>query len=367
MKSRFILLALCLIFTLASFAPVCAAADGVIPPVPENGTPKDYLKYIYTVNDLLNQKVRDIEFQAYKDGIDKKSEAFTKSLKSSAKEYLIPLEKATDKALLLKDVPDEDFDKLVESKIDNIEMMVWLNDDEDAGDAQMEAFVEQLRKMNKSKAADGVEFLLLRARIEKLKSELQTKVQAGLNEGKTISILNKELAGDLSPIEQAIDRALLLKGISDEDYKELIQDKSVFIMSSAVINGDNEDAIIAKMEEFAEHLRRKIGKLKFAELIEAKIFQIKVNSYISKGNIEAFAKAAAEIDDEIEKAGKSITPAQADKAFWIGVMSVDQPGYKAPEGRIKKYIKALSEADDPEVKRYANSLESVIEQMKDDK
>lgn len=366
MNSRFFLLALCLTFALASFASVRAATDGVIPPVPENGTPKDYLKYIYTVNDLLNQKVRDIEFQAYKDGIDKKSEAFTKLLKNSAKEYLIPIEKATDKALLLKDVPDEDFDKLVESKVENIEMTVWLNDDEDAGDAQMEAFVKQLRKMNKSKAADGVEFLLLRAHIEKLKSELQTKFQAGLNEGKTYSILIKELAGDFSPIEQAIDRALLLKGISDDDYKELIEDKSIFIMSSAEINGDKEDAVIAKMKAFAEQLR-KIDKSKFADLIEAKIFRIKVSSYVHKGNIEAFAKAAAEIDDEIEKAGKSITPAQADKAFLIGVMSVDQPGYKAPEGRIKKYIKALSEADDPEVKSYANSLESVIEQMKDDK
>ena len=366
MKSRFILLALCLTFTLASFAPVRAAVDGVIPPVPENGTPRDYLKYIHIVNDLLNQKVRDMEFQADKDGVDVKSEAFTKSLKNTAKEYLIPLEEATNKALLLKDVPDEDFDKLVESKVENIDMSVWLNDDEVAGDAQMEAFVKQLRKMNKPKAADGVEFLLLRARIEKLKNELQTKFQAGLNEGKTYSILIKELAGDFSRIESEIDKTLLLKGISDEDYKELIKDKTVFILASAEINGDKEDAIIAKMKAFAEHLR-KIDKSKFAELIEAKIFQIKVNSYVSKGNIEAFAKAAAEIDDEIEKAGKSITPAQAEKAFWIGVMSVDQPGYKAPEGRIDKYIKAFSEADDPEVKSYANSLESVVEQMKDDK
>ena len=41
--------------------------------------------------------------------------------------------------------------------------------------------------------------------------------------------------------------------------------------------------------------------------------------------------------------------------------------YKAPEGRNDNYLKALSEAADPEAQRFADVLKTVINQKKDEK
>ncbi len=50
--------------------------------------------------------------QAQKDGVNPQSEEFTASLKEMANKYFGNILKATDKALLLKDVSDEEFEEL---------------------------------------------------------------------------------------------------------------------------------------------------------------------------------------------------------------------------------------------------------------
>ena len=231
-------------------APADAAADDAIPPVPENGTLKDYKDYVNSLNDSLNKKAQSMIAQAQKDGVNPQSEEFTASLKEMANKYFGNILKATDKALLLKDVSDEEFEELAGGKVQ-------------------------------------------------------------------------------------------------------------LIMLSAQLNDEDEDAINAKMQAFADQLRS-MDKAKYADDIEAKLFQNKVLGYAMKGDVKEFAKISAEIDDKVEKAGKDITPTLAQQAMMIALVSSEMPNYEAPEGRLEKYSKALKEASDPEVNKLAAVLERAI-------
>lgn len=232
------------------------AADEAIPDVPESGTLADYKGYFQKVNGMLNKKVRSFTRQAKKDGVDPESEKFANSLKEISKDYFIHMDKATDKALVLKDVSDEDFGEMVETKIQLIQIMTDLNnEDASAAFAKIEAFVAQLRKMGKA-----------------------------------------EIAND----------------------------------------------------------------------IENALFRNKVVTFIQTGKVEEFAKAAAEIDEKVKKAGKDITPDLAQMAILIVMGSKELKEYKAPEGRNDNYLKALSEASDPEVNQFVDVLKTVINSSKDE-
>ena len=287
MKSRFFLLALCLFLPLASCTPtntfeenanktatstdavvdeaVVPAADAqttddakpaetadddAIPAVPENGTLKDYREYVNKLNDMLNDKAKDMIAQAQKDGVSPASEEFSNNLKEIANEYFGRIIQATDKAMLLKDVTDKEFEELVGAKIQILMMLSQVNDDdEEAVNAKLNAFVAQLRDMDKNKIADQ---------------------------------------------------------------------------------------------------------------IEAQVFQSKILTYARSGDVKEFAKAAAQVDENIEKAGKDITPALAQQAMLIVLASSQLPGYEAPEGRIDKIKKAFAEASDPEVNEMVEELEEAL-------
>ena len=263
MKSRFYLLTLLLVFALASVTFVSAedkaadsekqstpAAEEAIPAVPENGTLEDYQDCINALKNSYQNKLRSMAMQAQKDGVDLRSEEFSKSIKEMAKEYFALIEQAVDKALLLKDVSDEDFEELAGSKFQIIQIMAQINEeDESAVSAKLDAFVKQLREM---------------------------------------------------------------------------------------------------------------GKAKLAENIEGKLLQNKIIGYVRSGDVEEFSKIAAETDEKIEKAGKDITPPLAIQATLIVLGAKDLAEYKAPEGRQDKYLDALSEASDPEVKKIAGNLERSI-------
>lgn len=159
MKSSFFLTTLSLIFVLASFASVNAAeGDDAIPDVPEDGTLIDYQNYISDLNIAVNDKLNDMIRQAKKEGVDINSKTFKKSLIEMSKEYFVRNDKALDKAILLKDVPDDTFEKLVDLKFDSIKTMAQINNEnERAVLLKMKAFAELLRKLDKTQFADNVE------------------------------------------------------------------------------------------------------------------------------------------------------------------------------------------------------------------
>ena len=228
------------------------AADEAIPDVPEKGTFKEFKEYVNKVNSMLNKKIRRLIAQAKKDGVDPQSEEFGNSLKKTAKEYFSRIEQATDKAFLLEDLSDDEFEQLFGAKIQLIQVSSELNGEEpEAANAKLEAFAAQLRKMNKAK---------------------------------------------------------------------------------------------------------------FADEIEANLFQRKVIGCVLQGNVKEFAKIAAEVDEKVGKAGKDIAPALAQQAMLIVMVSKELKGYEAPEGRLENYRKAFSEATDPEVKKMAEDFEQALKQ-----
>ncbi len=228
------------------------AADEAIPDVPEKGTFKEFKEYVNKVNSMLNKKMRRLIAQAKKDGVDPQSEEFGNSLKKTAKEYFSRIEQATDKAFLLEDLSDDEFEQLFGAKVQLIQVSSELNGEEpEAANAKLEAFAAQLRKMNKAK---------------------------------------------------------------------------------------------------------------FADEIEANLFQRKVIGCVLQGNVKEFAKIAAEVDEKVGKAGKNIAPALAQQAMLIVMVSKELKGYEAPEGRLENYRKAFSEATDPEVKKIAEDFEQALKQ-----
>ena len=136
-------------------------------------------------------------------------------------------------------------------------------------------------------------------------------------------------------IEQAVDKAMLLKDVSDDDFEELAGNKLQIIQILAQIGEEDESAVNAKLEAFAAQLR-KMGKAELANNIEGKLIQNKIIGYIRSGNVEEFSKIAAETDKEVEKAGKGITPPLAIKALLIVLGAKDLEEYKAPEDRQAK-------------------------------
>ena len=292
MKSRFILLVLCLTFALASFAPVRAATDDVIPPVPENGTLKDYQEYIYKIQEMYGNEGQRLLVQAQMDGITPESKEFGKiinSMKEISKKYSEYIQKAVDKALLLKDISDSDFVRLAIDKL--------------------EAFAAQLRQMGKEDIANAIEWLIFQRKISgyvktgnveefaKVAAEIDEKVEKA---GKDITL---ELA------QQAL--LILSDGANLPNYEvpEGRQDKYLKALSEA---SDPDVNTLGNQYKFD-------------------LFRTKVEGFFKSGNVKEFANVAAEVDKIIEKAGKDITPTMAQQALLITVVGDKLQGYKVPE------------------------------------
>ncbi len=345
MKSRFILLALCLTFALASFAPVRAATDDVIPPVPENGTLKDYQDYIYKIQEMYGNEGQRLLVQAQMDGITPESKEFGKiinSMKEISKKYSEYIQKAVDKALLLKDISDSDFVRLAIDKIQAIQSSLLFDSDDveevNAVNAKLEAFAAQLRQMGKEDIANAIEWLIFQRKISgyvktgnveefaKVAAEIDEKVEKA---GKDITL---ELA------QQAL--LILSDGANLPNYEvpEGRQDKYLKALSEA---SDPDVNTLGNQYKFD-------------------LFRTKVEGFFKSGNVKEFANVAAEVDKIIEKAGKDITPTMAQQALLITVVGDKLQGYKVPEERYDNYFKALLNASNPKVQQYAGMLERNI-------
>ncbi|MBQ2621796.1 MAG: TlpA family protein disulfide reductase [Thermoguttaceae bacterium] len=212
--------------------------------------------------------------------------------------------------------------------------------------------------------------------IEKLNEAFRNKARIMINvaQANHVSFRSEEFSKPFNSmakeymdrIFQATDKALLLKDVSDKDCEELVNRKIQLLQALAQINNDGEDAFTAELEALAAQLR-KIGKTKLAENIEGKLLQNKIIGYVRSGDVKKFSKIAAEIDEKVEKAGKDITPPLAVQAMIIVLGAKDLKEYKAPEDRQAKYLKALSEASDPEVQKLAFQLENAIRRAEGEK
>ncbi len=358
-----------------------AEDDDAIPEVPENLTYERYKEYVKELYDMYSAQGRKMARQAHEDGVDSQSKEFGNAIEAMSQKYFSRIEQALDKALLLKDLTDEQFEDLAIEKV----RLVMINDD-DKTIAKAAAFIDQLRKTNKAKLADIVDFHFIQTRVYKCKAKRDVKTLAKIaaeideqidNAGENISpVLAKKaavivgalqdavfLAQRMKKYNMAISKAINAKDITDEDLSELAVGKLRLIALSAGNNPEDVKTLIGKMEAFVEQLR-KMDKEKAADEAEDIVFQFKINLYISRGDVKEFAKVAAKIDKKVEKVGKDINLILAQNMLTVIQAGMAIPNYTAPEGRLEKYCKALSNASDPKVKSAANVLERILSNVK---
>lgn len=353
-----------------------AKDDDAIPEVPENLTYERYKEYVKKLYDMYSAQGRKMTQQAYENGADPQSKEFGNAIEAMSQKYFSRIEQALDKALLLKDLTDEQFEDLAIEKV----RLVMINDD-DKSIAKAAAFIDQLRKTNRAKLADTADFHFIQTRVYKCKAKRDVKTLAKIaaeieeqidNAGENISpvlakkatVIVETLTDAVFPAQRvkkynmAISKAINAKDITDEDLSELAAGKLRLIALSARNNHEDENTLFGKMEAFADQLR-KMDKTKTADEVEDMVFEFKIGYYASKGNIKEFAKVAARIDKKVEKAGKDVNPILAKNMLMVIKAGMVIPYYKAPEDRFDKYYKALSEASDPKVKSAVNVLERI--------
>ncbi len=355
--------------------------DNDIPEVPENLTYEKYQEYVKELYDMYSAQGRKMARQAHEDGVDSQSKEYGNAIEAMSQKYFSRMEQAIDKALLIKDLTDEQFEYLAIDKV----RLVMINDDEKTV-AKTKAFIEQLRKSNKAKIADNADFHFFRERvyncIGKRDAKTLAKIAAEIDEqidnaGENISpVLAKKaavivgalqdavfLAQRMKKYNMAISKAINAKDITDEDLSELAVGKLRLIALSAGNNPEDVKTLIGKMEAFVDQLR-KMDKEKAADEAEDIVFQFKINLYISRGDVKEFAKVAAKIDKKVEKVGKEINVILARNMITVIQAGMAIPNYTAPEGRLEKYYKALSQASDLKVKSAANVLERIMSNVK---
>ena len=354
-----------------------AEDDDAIPEVPENLTYERYKEYVKEVYDMYSAQGRKMTQQAYENGADPQSKEFGNAIEAMSQKYFRRIEQALDKTLLLKDLTDEQFEDLAIEKV----RLVMINDD-DKTIAKAAAFIDQLRKTNKAKLADIADFHFIKTRVYKCmeKRDVKTlaKIAAEIDEqidkaGENISpalakkaaVIVGALPGSLFPTQRvkkynkAISKALYAKDLSDDEFSELATGKLRLLALSARNNHVDEKTLIGKMEVFVDQLR-KMDKEKASDEAEDIVFQFKINLYISRGDVKEFAKVAAKIDKKVEKVGKNINIILAQNMLTVIQAGMAIPNYTAPEGRLEKYYKALSQASDLKVKSAANVLERIM-------
>ena len=152
--------------------------------------------------------------------------------------------------------------------------------------------------------------------------------------------------------------ALIQENVPEDVLPQLALGKIQLINMAAKINNEDEDSVNARIEKVNRYIRKRNSKA--AEKIEFELFDRKVEEYRLKADYKELDKMAAEIDDEVEKAGKNITPLLAKKAMIIYMNDemLEPLGHEAPKDRLEKYYKAFKEASDPNV----NKLISIFEE-----
>ena len=406
MKSRLFFLMLCIALTFAYCTPMIVAEQTVssseasandLPPVPQNGTLMIYQAYI---NNLMGKLMKDCQrrvAQAEKDGVNIQSEEFVKSINKVEKEYYVRMEEALDKAIRLKNVSNKNFEKLIELRYLLFAGMARVNgNDEKTIEVNMLKFADQLRNIEREDFADKIEVSLLDNKLngcinrfdvdefEKIAAEIDDKVaKAGknitsglaqqamliINVGRILAVKADYSIPDerIKKYNKALSMAIVKENIPEDVLPQLALGKIQLIKMAGKISNADEKTINERIELVINYFRKRNSKA--AEKIELELFDKKVTEYRFKAAYKELDKMAAEIDAEVEKAGKNITPLLAKKAMIIYMNDemLEPLGHEAPKDRLEKYYKAFKEASDPTVNKMISIFEEGMRLREEEK
>ena len=151
----------------------------------------------------------------------------------------------------------------------------------------------------------------------------------------------------------ALNKGLELKNVSDDDLAKLIILKKNLIPAYCQITGTNEEDELSAMSDQL----RKIGRPDVADALDESIFNVKVQKSIKANDAETFGKLFDVVNEQIQKAGKDVSPELAFKATKIALAARDVKGYKLEDGLLKKYVEQFAASSDPNVQYISTQLE----------
>lgn len=151
----------------------------------------------------------------------------------------------------------------------------------------------------------------------------------------------------------ALNKGLELKNVSDDDLAKLIILKKNLIPAYCQITGTNEEDELSAMSDQL----RKIGRPDVADALDESIFNVKVQKSIKANDVETFGKLFDVVNEQVQKAGKDVSPELAFKATKIALAARDVKGYKLEDGLLKKYVEQFAASSDPNVQYISTQLE----------
>lgn len=151
----------------------------------------------------------------------------------------------------------------------------------------------------------------------------------------------------------ALNKGLELKNVSDEELAKLIIEKKKLIPAYCQITGTKEEDELSAMSDQL----RKIGRPDVADALDESIFNVKVQKSIKANDAETFGKLFDVVNEQVQKAGKDVSPELAFKATKIALAARDVKGYKLEDGLLKKYVEQFAASSDPNVQYISTQLE----------
>ena len=149
---------------------------------------------------------------------------------------------------------------------------------------------------------------------------------------------------------------LELKNVSDDALAKLIILKKNLIPAYCQITGTNEEDELSAMSDQL----RKIGRPDVADALDESIFNVKVQKSIQANDAETFSKLFAVVNEQVQKAGKDISPELAFKAAKIALAAREVKGYKLEDGLLKKYVEQFASSSDSNVQYISTQMELQI-------
>ena len=154
----------------------------------------------------------------------------------------------------------------------------------------------------------------------------------------------------------ALNKGLELKNVSDEELAKLIIEKKKLIPAYCQITGTKEEDELSTMSDQL----RKIGRPDVADALDESIFNVKVQKSIQANDAETFSKLFAVVNEQVQKAGKDISPELAFKAAKIALAAREVKGYKLEDGLLKKYVELFASSSNPDVQYISTQMELQI-------
>ncbi len=154
----------------------------------------------------------------------------------------------------------------------------------------------------------------------------------------------------------ALNKGLELKNVSDEELAKLIIEKKKLIPAYCQITGTKEEDELSTMSDQL----RKIGRPDVADALDESIFNVKVQKSIQANDAETFSKLFAVVNEQVQKAGKDISPELAFKAAKIALAAREVKGYKLEDGLLKKYVEQFASSSDSNVQYISTQMELQI-------